>query len=87
MTWRSGPGSTSWSRCARDPHTRATTWKGFGDPALEKVIQAQPTFLDIGFLRRGVELGAAVCRLTLTMSCQCFYGTGIRIGDDLVLTN
>jgi Trypsin-like peptidase domain/Effector-associated domain 1 len=63
------------------------TWKGFGDPALEKVIQAEPTFLDIAFLRRGVELGAAVCRLLVTMSGQHFVGTGFRIGGDLILTN
>jgi hypothetical protein len=63
------------------------TWKGFGDPGFEKVIQAEPTFLDIAFLRRGVELGAAVCRLLVTMSGQNFYGTGFRIGEDLILTN
>ncbi|GAA1571168.1 hypothetical protein GCM10009789_25920 [Kribbella sancticallisti] len=63
------------------------TWKGFGGPGLEKVIQAEPTFLDIAFLRRGVELGAAVCRLLVTMSGQHFLGTGFRIGEDLILTN
>jgi len=63
------------------------TWKGFGDPGFEKVIRAEPTFLDIAFLRRGVELGAAVCRLLVTMSGRNFYGTGFRIGEDLILTN
>lgn len=64
-----------------------TTWNGFGDPGFEKVIHAEPTLLDIALLRRGVELGAAVCRLLVTMSGQNFYGTGFRIGEDLILTN
>jgi endonuclease G len=65
----------------------ATQWRGFGDRGLEKVIQAEPTFLDIAFLRRGVELGAAVCRLLVTLSGVQYHGTGFRIAGDLLLTN
>jgi endonuclease G len=69
------------------PDPNATTWRGFGDRGLEKVIQAETTFLDIAFLRRGVELGAAVCRLLVTLSGFQVYGTGFRIDQDLLLTN
>ena len=64
-----------------------TTWKGFGDAGLERIIQAEPTFLDISFLRRGVELGASVCRLLVTLSGKEYYGTGFRIAEGLLLTN
>ena len=63
-----------------------TTWKGFGG-GIEKIIQAEPTFLDIAFLRRGVELGAGVCRLLVTLSGEKYYGTAFRIAPDLLLTN
>ena len=69
------------------PDPGATTWRGFGDHGLEKVIQAEPTFLDIAFLRRGVELGSAVCRLLVTLSGTQYYGTAFRITQDLLLTN
>lgn len=64
-----------------------TIWKGFDDGGAERIILSESTFLDISFLRRGVELGAAVCRLLVTMSGQQYYGTGFRIGRDLLLTN
>jgi endonuclease G len=63
-----------------------SAWKG-ADGGIEKIIEAEPTFLDIAFLRRGVELGAAVCRLLVTLSGEQYYGTGFRIGPDLLLTN
>jgi V8-like Glu-specific endopeptidase len=69
------------------PDGKATQWRGFGDKGLEKVIAAEPTFLDIAFLRRGVELGAAVCRLLVTLSGVQYHGTGFRIAEDLLLTN
>ncbi|MGD0377974.1 MAG: serine protease [Streptosporangiaceae bacterium] len=72
---------------APQPDPKTMTWKGFGDHGLEKVIQAQPTFLDIAFLRRGTELGAAVCRLLVTLSGTQYNGTAFRIGQDLLLTN
>ena len=72
---------------APQPDTGDTTWKGFGDGGLERIIQGQSTFLDIAFLRRGTELGAAVCRLLVTLSGTEYHGTAFRIGDDLLLTN
>jgi hypothetical protein len=72
---------------APQPGVGATTWKGFGDGGLERIVQAEPTFLDIAFLRRGVELGAAVCRLLVTLSGKRYYGTAFRIGENLLLTN
>jgi V8-like Glu-specific endopeptidase len=62
------------------------TWKGFGG-GIEKIIEAESTLLDIAFLRRGVELGAGVCRLLVTLSGEKYYGTGFRIAPDLLLTN
>lgn len=64
-----------------------TLWHGFGDPGLEKVLSAEPTFLDIAFLQRGLELGTAVCRLVVTLSGKDFYGTAFRIGPTTILTN
>ncbi len=68
------------------PDAAATQWKG-GDTRLEALTQAESTLLDIAFLRRGVELGPAVCRLTVTHSGRPYWGTGFRIADDLLLTN
>jgi V8-like Glu-specific endopeptidase len=63
-------------------------WKGFGDrDALERRIFDESTLLDIAFLRRGVELSAAVARLLVTMPGGRYYGTAFRIADDLLLTN
>jgi V8-like Glu-specific endopeptidase len=62
------------------------TWKGFGG-GLEKIIEAESTFLDIAFLRRGVELGTGVCRLLVTLSGVKYYGTAFRIAPDFLLTN
>lgn len=63
-----------------------TDWKGFGG-GIEKIIEAESTLLDIAFLRRGVELGAGVCRLLVTLSGEKYYGTAFRIGPDVLLTN
>ncbi len=68
------------------PDAAAAQWKG-GDTRLEALMQAESTLLDIAFLRRGVELGPAVCRLTVTHSGRQYWGTGFRIADDLLLTN
>jgi V8-like Glu-specific endopeptidase len=71
------------------PDGAATKWHGFGDEGLERIIAAEPTFLDIAFLRRGVELGAAVCRLLVRFpdDPNQYYGTGFRVAEDLLLTN
>jgi V8-like Glu-specific endopeptidase len=63
-----------------------TAWKG-ADGGIEKIIETESTFLDIAFLRRGVELGAGVCRLLVTLSGDKYYGTAFRIAPDLLLTN
>jgi V8-like Glu-specific endopeptidase len=64
------------------------TWQGFADRGqLERQIFDEPTLLDVAFLQRGVELAAAVVRLLVTLSGDHHYGTGFRIGDDLLLTN
>jgi V8-like Glu-specific endopeptidase len=65
------------------------TWKGFGDhDALERLIVDESTLLDIAFLRRGIELSAAVARLLVTVpNGDRYYGTAFRISDDLLLTN
>jgi len=65
---------------------RTTQWKGFAS-GVERAVFGEPTFLDVAFLTRGVELGAAVCRLTVTLSGTRYYGTGFRIGENLLLTN
>jgi V8-like Glu-specific endopeptidase len=53
----------------------------------EKIIEAQPTFLDVSFLARGIELASAVARLLVTLDDDQYFGTAFRIGDDLMLTN
>jgi S1-C subfamily serine protease len=63
-------------------------WRGFGDRAgLERQIFDEPTLLDVAFLQRGVELAPAVARLLVTLPDGRYYGTGFRIGEDLLLTN
>lgn len=63
-------------------------WKGFGDrEELERRIFDESTLLDIAFLRRGVQLSAAVARLLVTLPGGQYYGTAFRIGGDLLLTN
>lgn len=63
-------------------------WKGFDDrDALERQIQDQPTLLDVAFLARGLQLAPAVCRLLVRLPSGRYYGTGLRIGADLLLTN
>jgi V8-like Glu-specific endopeptidase len=72
------------------PPPLAMTWKGFDDDAAagaERIIEAESTLLDIAFLRRGIQLSTAVCRLLVTMSGKNYYGTAFRIADDLLLTN
>jgi hypothetical protein len=41
----------------------------------------------VAFLQRGVELAPAVARLLVTLPDGRYYGTGFRIGEDLLLTN
>jgi endonuclease G len=62
-------------------------WKNFSAGSLERIIQAESTLLDVAFLQRGSQLAAAVARLLVTLNGQKIYGTGFRIGPDLLLTN
>ncbi|MFE2164212.1 trypsin-like serine peptidase [Streptomyces sp. NPDC059447] len=74
---------------APEPAGDPDTWRGFHDPsAAERQIYRQPTFLDVAFLKRGVELATAVTRLLATFADgRQYYGTAFRIGEDLLLTN
>jgi V8-like Glu-specific endopeptidase len=62
-------------------------WKGPGNGNTERIIFADSTLLDVSFLRQGLLLSAAVCRLLVTLSGSKYYGTAFRIAEDLVLTN
>ena len=65
-----------------------TTWHGFADRGeMERQIFDEPTLLDVAFLQRGAELAPAVVRLVVTLPDGGYYGTGFRIGEDLLLTN
>jgi len=79
---------------AEDPVTAAPSgggplgWKGSGDrDSLERQIAAESTLLDVAFLKRGTELAPAIARLLVTLPSGQYYGTGFRIGDDMLLTN
>jgi endonuclease G len=53
------------------PATNDGIWKGFDDrEALEKQVFDDYTLLDIAFLQRGVELAAAVARLSVVQPTQ-----------------
>jgi Effector-associated domain 1 len=54
---------------------------------LERQIESQSSLLDISFLERGLELAPSVARLLVTLSDGDYYGTGFRMGKDLLLTN
>jgi len=65
-----------------------SAWHGFGDRSeLERQIFDEPTLLDVAFLQQGVKLAPAVTRLLVTLPDGRCYGTGFRIGVDLLLTN
>jgi trypsin-like peptidase/effector-associated domain 1 (EAD1)-containing protein len=67
----------------------AGTWKHFTEPdTRERQIFRTPTFQDVAFLRRGVEMASAVCRLLVAgADGGQYHGTAFRIGQDLLLTN
>jgi V8-like Glu-specific endopeptidase len=72
---------------APQPDSGATNWKGFSDSTDERIIWSESTLLDIAFLRRGVELAEAVCRLLVTFEGRKCFGTAFRITENLLLTN
>jgi V8-like Glu-specific endopeptidase len=53
----------------------------------EKITADESTLLDVSFLERGLEVASAVVRLTTWLDGRKTYGTGFRIGDDLLLSN
>ncbi|MEW2556153.1 trypsin-like peptidase domain-containing protein [Streptomyces zhihengii] len=65
------------------------TWRHFHDPdAAERRIFRTGSYLDVSFLRRGMELSTAVARLLVAFpDGRQYHGTGFRIGEDLLLTN
>jgi V8-like Glu-specific endopeptidase len=67
----------------------ADQWTGFsGDGNRErKIVEGQPTFLDISFLQIGLDRARSVCRLTTTFRSGRVAGTAFKIGGDLLLTN
>jgi endonuclease G len=70
------------------PGSAQPAWRGFaGRGEMERQIFNEPTLLDVAFLQRGVELAPAVARLLVSMPDGRYYGTGFRIGEDLLLTN
>lgn len=65
------------------------SWKNFSDDGQAEaiIVAGQPTFLDIGFLARGLERSRSVCRLMTRFPAGGASGTGFRVGNDHVLTN
>jgi V8-like Glu-specific endopeptidase len=61
-------------------------WKGFGN-AERQIVEGQKTLLDVVFLEHGLRKAKAVCRFTVGMNGESFYGTGFRIGERTLLTN
>ncbi|TXS35297.1 serine protease [Streptomyces sp. t39] len=74
---------------APEPPADAGTWRHFHDPdAAERRIFRTGSYLDVSFLRRGMELSTAVARLLVTFpDGRQYHGTGFRIGEDMLLTN
>lgn len=75
---------------AAPPPGDGIDWKvdpAAADGELERIVESQSTLLDTSFLEQGLVLGAAVCRLLVTLSDGDYHGTAFRIGDDLLLTN
>jgi V8-like Glu-specific endopeptidase len=66
-----------------------TVWKGFSpDGGAERIIvEDSPSLLGIAFLRRGLEVARAVCRLRVVLDGKVMLGSAFRIGPDLLLTN
>jgi V8-like Glu-specific endopeptidase len=63
----------------------AFAWRGPADDVeLQSWLQPSPDFLDVGFLKRGIERAAGLCRIELKDGRK---GTGFLIAPDLLLTN
>jgi endonuclease G len=64
-------------------------WKGFDDSEeLERlIVEDRSTLLDVAFLARGVEIAPSICRLVVGFGGKSYFGTGLRITEDALLTN
>jgi V8-like Glu-specific endopeptidase len=64
-------------------------WQGFSpDGGAERIIvEDAPSLLGIAFLRRGLDVARAVCRLRVVLGDRVSLGSAFRIGPDLLLTN
>lgn len=63
----------------------AFAWRGPEDDIqLQSWLKPPPDFFDVGFLKRGIERAAGICRIELPDGRT---GTGFLIAPDLVLTN
>jgi len=77
---------------AERPRLRAVSDDAEAVTTFEKVMGSVPTFLDVSFLRTGVEASRAVCKLVVTFvdatnhPHRCI-GTGFLIAPQHVLTN
>lgn len=61
------------------------TWRGPADDLeLQSWLQPPPDFFDVGFLKRGIERAAGICRIELADGRK---GTGFLVAADLLLTN
>lgn len=56
-----------------------------GELELQSFLQPKPEFLDLGFVARGIERAASVCRIEIESTGTT--GTGFVIARGLVLTN
>ena len=66
-----------------------TLWTGFSaDGSDERLIaEDDNTLLGIAFLRAGLDVARAVCRLRVVLHGSVFYGSAFHVGHDLLLTN
>lgn len=67
----------------------AVSWKNFSTHGQNEavIVAGQPTFVDIGFLARGITRSRSVCRLVTRFPAGNGSGTGFRVGQDHLLTN
>lgn len=76
-------------QAGKDPAATETgpafAWRGPSDDVeLQSWLQPPPNFLDVGFLKRGIERAAGICRIELKNGSS---GTGFLVAPDLLLTN
>lgn len=72
---------------AAKPPRVGMNWAEWEPGAYERLLGEESTLLDIAFLQRALEVGAAVARLVVPLAKGKGLGTGFRVGKELVLTN